>query len=225
MNENHTINLAEIPIGGKGGFVWNRLHGERENICEALIKHSGTPVREHQKGLQARLRKVDDALDHLMSGSYGRCSRCGRAIDETRLDIDPALSLCLDCWDRESVPRVLAEQDFQIPETDELLFEDLNPFDTILLRTHNSDYRILLLDPTTGRALVEGGDYLLEPNEALLQGSAVAGDALKPGAICVGCRLEMCVGQRVFLTSPVKTVRVKHNDAAESVQDISTALH
>ncbi|HKU74047.1 MAG TPA: TraR/DksA C4-type zinc finger protein [Pyrinomonadaceae bacterium] len=225
MNENHTINLVEIPIGGKGGFVWNRLHGERENICEALLKDSGTTIREQQKGLQARLRKVDDALDRLMSGSYGRCCECGHAIDETRLDIDPALSLCLDCRHRQATPEVSAKRDSEVSETDELLIEDLNPFDTIFLRTHNSDYRILLLDPKTGRALVEGGHYLLEPNEALLQGSAVAGDALKPGTICAGCRLEMWVGERVFLTSPVKTVRVKHNDAAESLQDISTALH
>ena len=185
MNENHTITLVEIPIGGKGGFTWNRLHEERENICEALLKHSGT-ARDQQEGLQARLRKLDDALDRLMSGSYGRCSECGHEIDETRLDIDPALSLCLDCRHRQAIPEVLAKRDYEVSETDELLIEDLNPFDTIFLRTHNSDYRILLLDPGTGRALVEGGHYLLEPNEALLQGSAVAGDALKPGAICVG---------------------------------------
>ena len=222
MKENHTINLVEIPIRGKGGFIWNRLHGERENICETLLKHSGS-VREQQEALQARLRKVDDALDRLMSGSYGRCSECGHEIDETRLDIDPALSLCLDCRNRQATPDTLAARDYE--ETDELLLKDLNPFDTINLRTHHSDYRILLLDPKTGRALVEGGHYLLEPNEALLQGSAFAGDALKPGAICVGCRLEMWVGERVFLTSPVKTVRVKHNDVAESLHNISTALH
>ena len=101
MNENRTINLVEIPIGGKGGFIWNRLHGEREDICEALLKDTGTYFEERQQVLQARLRKVDDALDRLMSGSYGNCSKCGRAIDETRLDIDPALTLCIDCWSRK----------------------------------------------------------------------------------------------------------------------------
>ena len=40
MNEKRTIHLVEIPIGGKAGFVWNRLHGEREDICEALLKDS-----------------------------------------------------------------------------------------------------------------------------------------------------------------------------------------
>jgi hypothetical protein len=62
MNENRTIKLVEIPIGGNGGFIWNRLHAEREDICEALLKDD-----DRKKSLQARLRKVDDALDRLMS--------------------------------------------------------------------------------------------------------------------------------------------------------------
>ena len=224
MNENRTINLVEIPIGGKSGYIWNRLHGEREDICDALLKDTGTYFEERQHVLQARLRKVDDALDRLMSGSYGNCSTCGRAIDETRLDIDPALALCLDCWSRETVPAATEEHVSEPSETTELLLESLNSFDTILLRTYNSDYRILLLDPKIGRALVEGGDYLLEPNDALLKGSAAPGEALKPGAICVGGRLEMWINERVFLTSPVKSMFVKHS-STESVQDISAALH
>ena len=225
MSENRTIHLVEVPIGGESGFIWNRLHGEREDICEALLKDSAPYFEERQQVLQARLRKVDDALDRLMAGSYGNCSKCGRAIDDTRLDIDPALALCLDCWSREPGTTVRSEPEFQVSETNELLIESLNPFDTVLVHTHNSDYRILLLDPKTGRALVEGGDYLLEPNDALLKGSAATGDALKPGAICVGCRLEMWLNERVFITSPVKSLHVKHTSGAESVQDISAALH
>jgi RNA polymerase-binding transcription factor DksA len=100
MNNERTIHLVEIPIGGKGGFIWNRLHGEREDICEALLNDSVPRFDERKQILQARLRRVDDALDRLMSGSYGNCSQCGRAIDDTRLDIDPAMALCLDCWSR-----------------------------------------------------------------------------------------------------------------------------
>jgi hypothetical protein len=103
--------------------------------------------------------------------------------------------------------------------------ERLDPFDTILLRTHNSDYRILLLDPNSGRALVEGGNYIVEPTEALVRGSAAEGDLFKGGTISVGCRLEMWVDERAFLTSPVKSICVKRNGAAESVRDISAALH
>lgn len=59
-------NLAEIPIGGKDGFLWNSLHGEREELCEALVKEK-TEDKRHL--LQARLRRIDDALDRLMTGS------------------------------------------------------------------------------------------------------------------------------------------------------------
>jgi hypothetical protein len=66
MREERTIRLVEIPIGGKDGFVWNRLHGEREAICESLLKEQTESRRQF---LQTRLHKVDDALDRLMSGS------------------------------------------------------------------------------------------------------------------------------------------------------------
>ena len=113
MNENRTIKLVEIPIGGKSGLIWNRLHSEREDICEGLLKHAGPFFEERQQALQARLRRVDDALDRLMSGSYGNCSQCGDAIEDTRLDIDPALALCLDCWSRE--PRGSSKPQPQVP--------------------------------------------------------------------------------------------------------------
>jgi len=220
MNENRTIHLVDIPIGGKDGLTWNRLHDEREHICEALVKDSNLLVDERRKWLQARLRKLDDALDRLMSGSYGNCSKCGQAIDDTTLDSDPALALCLNCW--TATPLTPAHE---MSSSDDLRLDSLEPFDTVLSRTHNSDYRILLLDPKTGRALVEGGDYIVEPTEAVVCGSAVVGDEFKPGTISVGCRLEIWVGERVLLTSPVTTISVKHSGDAESVRDISAALH
>ena len=97
MSDNRTIQLAEIPIGGKGGFIWNRLHGERDDLCETLVGLSGPNTDISCQLLQARLRKVDDALDRLMSGSYGICSQCGQPINEIKLDTDPATSQCLDC--------------------------------------------------------------------------------------------------------------------------------
>ena len=83
----------------------------------------------------------------------------------------------------------------------------------------------MLLDPGTGRALVEGGSYLLEPSEGLVKGSALPGSVFNGGTIRVGGRLEMWVDEKVFLTSPVKSVEVKHNAAAESLESIFAALH
>ena len=97
MSENRTIHLVDIPIGGKEGRIWNRLHGEREDLCEILLKQSGPGFAPNRDYLQARLRKVDDALDRLMSGSYGHCSACGHPIGENNLAIDPTFALCVDC--------------------------------------------------------------------------------------------------------------------------------
>lgn len=220
MNENRTLHLVDIPIGGEGGFIWNRLHGEREEICQSLLKDHGVVADERREWLHARLRRVDDALDRLMSGAYGNCSKCGHAIDQSRLDIDPAMALCRDCWNGAPL-----KPTSEMMSSDDVILDNLEPFDTILLQTHNSDYRILLLDPKTGRALVEGGAYIVEPTEALVRGSSVVGEPFKGGAISVGSRLEMWVGERAFLTSPVKTFFVKHNGDPESMQAISDALH
>jgi Prokaryotic dksA/traR C4-type zinc finger len=222
MRENRTTQLVEIPIGGKGGLIWNRLHGEREEICETLVEISGCNSDVNRELLQARLRKIDDALDRLMSGSYGRCSDCGQAINEIKLDTDPATSLCLDC--SGIIPKSAAHSSETSP-IPEVVLEKLNRFDTVLLRTQNSEYRMLVLEPKIGRVLVEGGSYLLEPCEGLVKGSAPPGLALNEGTICIGGCLEMWVNEKSFITSPVKSVEVKHNAGAESVESISLALH
>lgn len=119
MNANQSNHAIENQpsVGEHGGVVWNRLHAEREDVCEALLKEfcPGAKVRRrvramshehaanwHRELLQARLRKIDDALDRLMSGSYGNCSRCGRWIEDTKLDFDPAIALCIGCWERQT---------------------------------------------------------------------------------------------------------------------------
>ena len=195
MTDERTIHLVDIPMGGTAGTVWNSLHEEREQICELLIKEQGLIAGDRRQWLQKRLRKIDDALDRLMSGSYGK----------------------------GTTPRVAPAN--EATSIDEVVLERLNPFDTILLQTHNSEYRILLLDPMTGRALVEGGNYLTEPTEGLVRGSAAVGDIFNSGTVTVGCRVEIWVAEKAFLTSPVTSISVKRNEDAKSTSDISAALH
>ena len=128
MIENRTIQLAAIPIGGKGGFVWNRLHGEREDLCEALLKYPESSVQavQNQQLLQARLRRIDDALDRLMSGSYGICSKCGHAIEDTTLEIDPAWSLCLVCWTRDVGDTHLIRDGSHLNDNDHTVLENFD---------------------------------------------------------------------------------------------------
>ncbi len=118
MSTNPSILATDNPVDRNGGLVWYRLHSEREEICEALLKecapgHTAQAGEQrmsnedatqaanwHRELLQARLRKMDDALDRLMSGSYGNCSKCGRWIEDTKLAFDPAIAFCVDCWER-----------------------------------------------------------------------------------------------------------------------------
>ena len=118
MSANVNPRRSENPFASEGGVVWNRLHSEREAICEALLKeteqayqmHRGLRVLSegeatcvanwHRELLQTRLSKVDDALDRLMSGAFGNCSHCGKWIEDTKLEFDPAIAFCIGCWER-----------------------------------------------------------------------------------------------------------------------------
>lgn len=75
MIESRNIPLATVPLGGMEGAVWLRLHGEREDICESLLRTSQSDAEGHrrQEVLQARLREIDEALDQLMSRAELEC--------------------------------------------------------------------------------------------------------------------------------------------------------
>lgn len=105
------------PIEHKG-IVWNQLHSEREDVCEALLQAAqSTPLGPASAAstlstqfvdkmqlahrLQRRLALIDSALDRLMAGNYGDCVVCGRWIEDPKLHSDPAFPFCLDC-ERES---------------------------------------------------------------------------------------------------------------------------
>jgi RNA polymerase-binding transcription factor DksA len=243
-----------------GGNVWNRLHAEREDICEALLKEPcasseiETAAHEiskagptsaaswHKELLQARLRKIDDALDRLTSGSYGSCGKCGRWIEDTKLDFDPAIAFCIDCWERhlrqydtgslrgsQSQTCLQSVPTFDLPEPlienspspEGVALNTLAPFDTICVKTRNSDYRIFLLDPATGRALIEGGRHFAEPVEAVVNGSMLRAAPLKGGWIGIGLRIGFWADGNFVSTSPVQSFHIEHRAANEAVLSFS----
>jgi RNA polymerase-binding transcription factor DksA len=246
MSANPNSRATDNAIDQSGGLVWNRLHSEREEICEALLNESVSDARTgatvpdaatrdanwHKTLLQARLRKIDDALDRLLSGSYGSCSRCGRWIEDTKLDFDPAIAFCIECWEREqnrnSKDRFTSSEtqpttpgrdsiDHSIainPFLTGVALETLAPSDTICAQTLNSDYRIFLLDAGMGRALVEGGQFA-EPAEAVVSGSTLGGSSFVDGWIGIGLRIVMWVGDQLLSTSPVQSIRVERHASVQ----------
>ena len=101
----------------------------------------------------------------------------------------------------------------------------LAPFDTIAVRTVNSDYRIFLLDPETGRALLEGGGQITEPVEVIVIGSSFGGSSLRTGWIGVGLRMEACANDKYMRTSPVQSLSVEHQTSPELASSIAARAH
>jgi hypothetical protein len=101
----------------------------------------------------------------------------------------------------------------------------LEACDTIRARTRNSDYEIFLLDPKSGRALVQGGEYFTEPVEATVSGSTFGGCMLKLGWLGVGLRMEIYLNGKRTVTSPVQSLRVERVDfGADQFYSIESEL-
>lgn len=47
--------------------------------------------------LNRTLLQIKKALSRIGIGKYGRCERCGREIEQARLKVFPAATLCLKC--------------------------------------------------------------------------------------------------------------------------------
>ena len=78
----------------------------------------------------------------------------------------------------------------------------------VAVNTRHSQYRLLLIDPLEGRALISGGARFPEPTEVRIAGSTAGGSMLKTAWIDVGLKLEVCVGHGRITTSRVVSVAV-----------------
>jgi hypothetical protein len=95
------------------------------------------------------------------------------------------------------------------PQSDAVLLGALRPCDTLHVRTRSSDYRIFLLDPKTGRSIVQGGDYLCEPIEATVTGSTSGGPIIKVGSLDIGYRMEVIANGKRLTTSPIQSFQIE----------------
>jgi hypothetical protein len=119
----------------------------------------------------------------------------------------------------QAIPRSCSLEGLtEISRTEGVELAKLVPFDTIAVRTVNSDYRIFVLDPETGRALLDGGGQITEPVEARIFGSSFGGSVLRPGWIGVGLRMEALVNDKYIRTSPVQSLCVAHQTSSNISQ-------
>lgn len=110
-----------------------------------------------------------------------------------------------------TIPRYCSLDGFaELSANEGFAIRALAPFDIIRLKTLNSDYYIFLVEPETGKALVQGGRFFAEPIEAVVSGSTFGGCMLKMGWIGVGLRVEICYNGQRIVTSPVQSLEVEH---------------
>ena len=74
----------------KGG-LGNHLAEDGSNVMEAeRITTIADDVRDV-------LAQIDAALARMEDGTYGTCQRCGKPINEERLEAFPYVAYCIDC--------------------------------------------------------------------------------------------------------------------------------
>jgi len=93
-----------------------------------------------------------------------------------------------------------------------LALSELAAFDCLDIDTMNSRYRLTVLDPAAGRALIEGGSIFSLPVEVTVAGATLGGSLLKIGSVLTGFRLEVVHGGTRVVTSRVRQIRL--NDAS-----------
>jgi len=73
------------------GSLGNHLADDGSNVMEA------ERLSTISDDLRDVLAQVNAALDRMDDGTYGLCQRCGRPINEERLQAFPYVAFCIDC--------------------------------------------------------------------------------------------------------------------------------
>ena len=85
--------------------------------------------------------------------------------------------------------------------------ENIPDLTRLEVHTQNSIYEITVISGRTGDILVRGGQFFTELTEARLAGSSLGGSFLKLRGIYIGFKLEIHSGERIVVTSRVRSVR------------------
>jgi DnaK suppressor protein len=104
--------LMEERINVLGELAWveeNYIGSSQRDSSGEVSGHAthladmGTDSNEQEKAYLIGdtrgevLRDIDDALEKLDGGGYGKCESCGQAIARERLEAVPHARLCLKC--------------------------------------------------------------------------------------------------------------------------------
>lgn len=96
-----TKELGEIAVEGADG-LWSAKDPQMDVMSPAAEPNEAADKIEEldERGeevttLSARLADVRLALEHIETGTYGVCEVCNQAIEEERLEANPAARTCM----------------------------------------------------------------------------------------------------------------------------------
>lgn len=87
--------LSTVSKEGRAPVELDQQSVGRLSRMDAMQQQSMDIAREDRR--QARLQVLVAALGRLDEDEYGYCLRCGEDIPAARLDVDPAVTLCVGC--------------------------------------------------------------------------------------------------------------------------------
>ena len=73
----------------------NRENGNMEEEADEAQEYDNLISLEHN--LELKLMDVDLALEKIKNDKYGVCEKCGKEIEEERLEAVPEAKLCMKC--------------------------------------------------------------------------------------------------------------------------------
>lgn len=115
--------------------------------------------------------------------------------------------------DQTMVPRRCTLDGFscEVASANGVGLHELDAFTTLVVKTINSLYRVVVLDPPRPRILIQGGEFFPLPTEAQLAGASFGGSMLKLAWFGCGLRMEVCSDGQRIVTSPVKSIEVERD--------------
>lgn len=81
----------------------NREDSDKDEEADEVQEYDNMLALEHS--LESKLKDVNEALEKMsrqgrdpaVAGEYGKCEKCGKVIDEARLEVAPEAKLCMKC--------------------------------------------------------------------------------------------------------------------------------
>lgn len=75
----------------------DRLNDNAASDTEANEESSHERMEALEKELKAHKAEIEQALEKIKKGTYGKCVSCSKIIDASRLAIKPAALYCVPC--------------------------------------------------------------------------------------------------------------------------------